>query len=353
MTCGCRNKIITLLLALAAFCMLSLQAQSQELERAQFLQRMHFAAKKHVASFEQNLVLLEPFLTGKVSLNPCLNDPAHACYKPYNEALAATYYDLAHSLYVLADLTKKNDWLEAAHKAAIFYRDGYVFPNEGKIPGYWIFTEGLLKHFELTKDPKSKEALLLLAQNAAFARDTTDVAETVSSEQSREVAYVILAYLRAEQLGATRRDRLELLVEQALQHLKDWRTGKAEYVRPFMVALTARALAAYHDQAKIDPKMQKQIRIELILTLDMLWESLWVPTANAFRYTNRVMDDPEDMKPTADLNLLIAPAYKWLFKSTQLPRFLDRAQKIFNAGAKTAFIDNPKQFNQQLFWPYF
>lgn len=313
--------------------------------------RLITASREHFSNFQTNLNKLAKISPGK--LKECANNEALDCYAPYNEALAASYYDLGNSFYRLAEMTGDLSWKVRAAKATIFYRDSYINLNEGGIPGYWIFTEGLYRHYLESKDPKSKEALELITKNAAYARDTTDPQETVDPEFSRETAYVILAYLRAEKLGAPRRPRLDLLVQHALGHLEKWARAQTSYMRPFMVALTCRALAEFYDQledSEATAQIKKKIKISMILALDRVWESCWSAQDQAFRYTNKVVESPEDVAPAPDLGFLIAPAYKWLGKSSKIERFLSRAEEIYRGGASTGFLGNPKQFNQNLFW---
>ena len=50
-------------------------------------------------------------------------------------ALGATYYDAARVFYQIADYTGNSSWNTCAQAAAYVYRDRYVMPNSGKVPG--------------------------------------------------------------------------------------------------------------------------------------------------------------------------------------------------------------------------
>src|SRR5207302_4670067 len=129
------------------------------------------------------------------------------------------------------------------------------------VPGYYNFTQGLTMDYLRTGDATSKDAVILLSQNAAFAPDGTPLEWTKDAKFSREVAYTIMAYLNAEKVGAPRRSRLEQLVDQALHHIDQWFVSKsASYVQPFMVGLTAEALIMY-DDIRPDPRIPPAIKI--------------------------------------------------------------------------------------------
>ena len=188
---------------------------------------------------------------------------------------------------------------------------------------------------------------MLLTQNAAFAADTVPLSATVSTEQSREVAYIIHALLNAEDMNEPHRPKLDLFVDQALGHFDQWFVSKTSlYVRPFMVALSAHALINYYEHTG-DPR----IIPALITGLDWLWDHTWDGHAAAFRYTDRVVPSG-GTDPAPDLNLLIAPAYAWVYRQTKEQRFADRADQIFFGGSQLAFLNNGKQFNQNYRWSF-
>lgn len=264
--------------------------------------------------------------------------------------LAATYYDamevyhcLFEALAGLPDGLGLHDaTLDAFYSAVTTYRDNYVFANQGKVPAYWAFTDGLTRHYLEVGDEKSKEAVLLLANNAAYAPDTTPTDELKSTLFSREVAYTLNNYINAERCGAPVIDRRNVLKDLAFQHLINWFTTAASrpYVRPFMVALTIKSLiSAGHPW------------FSLVIDAEELWK-LYDHEAGAFPYTDRVVDGPDDIKPAPDLNLLIAPVYAWLYKETKDPKWAEIADTIFIDGVRGAYLGNPKQFNQNYFWGF-
>jgi hypothetical protein len=216
-----------------------------------------------------------------------------------------------------------------------------VLPNNGVIPAYWIFTRGLTLDYLSTGDGISRGGAILIAKNAAYAADYTPLAWTVDASMSREVAYAIDAYIDAESLGEPHRSRTEALVTQALGHIDQWFVTKtAEYVRPFMFALTANALIAYQEVTG-DPRVLPA----LIVGADWIWDSCWLPSQGAFRFTDRVVPSG-GTEAAPDLNLLIAPVYAWLWYQTQDAMYRDRADQIFAGGVTGAWLAGAKQFNQ-------
>lgn len=263
-------------------------------------------------------------------------------------ALAATYYDAEWVFYQIGDYTGDRSWYQCAQLAESRYRDEYVMPNAGVIPGYWNFTHGMTRDYLSTGDRVSQSGAILLAQRAAFASDTTPLGSSADASMSREVAYAIMSYLNAENVGQPHRPRTEQLVAQALGHVRQWTVSRnAEYVRPFMFALTAQALITYNSERGGN----SQILPTLVQGADWIWENCWLPSQQAFKYTDRNVSSG-GTEPAPDLNLLIAPVYAWLWNQTGEPRFRERADQIFVGGVKNAYITNPKQFNQNYRWSF-
>lgn len=265
----------------------------------------------------------------------------------FDNRLAATYYDAEWIYYRVGDYTGDTSWRDCARAAEKIYRDQYVLPANGEVPGYWNFSHGLAQDFLRTRDDTSRTAVSLLAHNASFAPDSTPLAWTVDSTASREVAYAIMAYLNAEDMGESRRSRLSSLADQALGHLNQWTVSQtAPYVRPFMVALTSQALISYYGKTA-DARVLPAIKT----ALDWIWDHTWLSSAQAFQYTDRVVSSG-GTEAAPDLNLLIAPAYAWVYRQTGERRFLDRGDQIFRGGVEKAFLNSAKQYNQNYRWSF-
>jgi hypothetical protein len=176
-----------------------------------------------------------------------------------------------------------------------------------------------------------------------------------------------MAHLNAEALGQPRRARMVQLADHALGHIDQWfisKTSRAKlrgfdgpaqaagqyYIQPFMVGVTAQALIQYWEVTK-DGRVQPAIKA----ALDALWNSAWVPANQSFWYENWVSDPAKAFpaRPGApDLNLLIAPAYAWLYSRTGDTTYRDRGDQIFAGGVKGAWLEGSKQFNQSYMWSF-
>jgi len=264
-------------------------------------------------------------------------------------ALDATYYDAARVFYQIADYTHDPSWLAPAHEAATIYRDQFVIPSNGDVPGYWNFTGGLLLDYQHTGDVQSKDAITLLANNAAFARDGTPLEWTASTVQSREVAYSIMSYLNAETVGQPHRARLDDLVTQAIGHLDQWFVSKtAPYLQPFMAGLTMEALIQYNTAVGGDSRILPAIQS----AADSMWSHNWLPQNQSFQYIDRDLGGAGGPTPASDLNMLIAPAYAWMYHQTGNPMYQQEADAIFKGGVQDAYLDGAKQFNQNYLFAF-
>jgi hypothetical protein len=259
----------------------------------------------------------------------------------------AVYYDGERVYYQIATYTGDPTWKYCAGLAEKIYRDGYVIPNNGKVAGWNIFNRGLLMDYERTGDVTSQDTVVLISQNASFASDGTPLPWTADTSASREVAYAIMAYLNAEAAGASRRARLADMVNQALGHIDQWFISKtAPYVRPFMVGITMQALIHAYD-ATHDSRIPDAVKT----SLDGLWPSMWLADCQCFKYTN-VDTNSGGMTPSPDLNLVIAPAYAWMYYITGDTKYRDRGDQIFAGGVTNAqnWLYLGKQFDQNYWW---
>ncbi|HEV8586437.1 MAG TPA: Ig-like domain-containing protein [Methylomirabilota bacterium] len=273
-----------------------------------------------------------------------------------DEALVRVYYDAERVFYQIAGDTGDASWEACARRAEAIFRDQYVLPQNGNVPGYWNFTHGLTLDWLQTGDAASKNAVIALSQNASYAGDTVPLEWTQPAYYSREVAYAIMSYLNAEKVGAPARARLPLLVDQALGHLDQWFVSGTAlcpsecdppeavgrfYVQPFMAGLTAEALIMYFDKTG-DARILPAIKT----ALDWLWANAWIGAEQAFWYDN------VSRSAAPDLNLLIAPAFAWVYAQTGDVTYRERGDLVFAGGVLRAFLGAGKQFNQNYAWSF-
>jgi RNA polymerase sigma factor (sigma-70 family) len=261
-----------------------------------------------------------------------------------DQALAAIDGDAAEAFSRIADRSGDQRWRVAAEDAVHIYRDRYVLPHDGAVPGYELFPLGLLEDWRRTHDARSRDALIALAEHGAYATGPEEYIR--GSERAEEVASQILVQLAAAEVGHPREEWLRVLVGAALGHLDQWfvqRTATVLY--PHVFGLTARALIAYDRQ-----RHDARVLPALTQALDTLWAERWLPDSHAFVYADRPGFGRTG--PAGDLSLLIAPAYAWAWERTGEQRFRERADAIFAGGVEQASIDGAKQFTQSYGWAF-
>jgi hypothetical protein len=254
----------------------------------------------------------------------------------------ATYYDAEKVFYQIAAYTGDPAWVNYAQIAERYYRDNYVAVNGGAVPGYWNFTEGLRMDYQQTHDAASRDAVLLLSQNAAFAQQGTPLEWTESAEYSREVAYAIISYVDAQAVGSAPIPRATQLIDQAMRHIDQWFVSKSQSYMPFMVGLTTQALIHAYEQ-----NPDSRIQAAAATAVNGLWREAWLPSAASFYYAGT-----SPTEPAPDLNMLIAPAYAWMYQQTGDVTYRDRGDAIFAGGVNNAFLQPIKQFNQNYMWSF-
>src|SRR5437899_6245074 len=264
------------------------------------------------------------------------------------------YYDAERVYYQIANYTGDPSWMACSQLGETDYRDQYVLPNNGNVPGHWNFTTGLRTDYEHSADGTSKNAAILLSQNAAYARDGTPLAWTQSADTSREVAYAILSYINTEALGEPPRQRRVDLVNQAYDHMAQWfvrfawpgpwqqspqETGR---LAPFMVGLTAHTLIRDWEQTN-DPRLIPALR----LAADWMWANAWIP-----RDASMWEDSRYRTAGAPDANLLIAPIYAFLYRQTGDTKYRDQGDQIFSGGVTGAWLGDGKHFDHNYWWSF-
>lgn len=251
----------------------------------------------------------------------------------------AWYYDGPRVFYQIANYTEDSQWHEFAEQWLETYR-GYVFELHGRVPGWRVFPEGLYMHFERSGDEQSKEAAILLSKSTPYA----SVGGGAGEEYSRETAYCINAYLVAEALGEPRHPQLEQAVEYALGHIDQWFVQNSSMNwAPFMFGLTCEALISYHDTVSKDPRILPAIK----MGLEECWKQAWIEEQQAFFYR---ADNPTNAAP--DLNLLVAPAFGWVYLQTGETKYRDWGDELFAGGVLGARLGGGKQFSQNYRWSF-
>ena len=275
------------------------------------------------------------------------------CSQSAAELLDRCYYDAAWIYHNLAAYFARPDYLAARDEAIRIYRDTYVLAQDtpGKAAGWMIFPHGLYWHYQDTHDERSKQAVLLMADHAAFSSLGEIQQWCPPLSVSRESAYNLMCKLYARDLGGTPVG-IEELKAICLGHLSKWRAildgsnatpistpdGTLEDVRPFMCGLTCQALIEY-DRRTPSP----DIKAAITDTLNLMWAKMAVPASMSMQYDDRDIPTVGNTAPAPDLNMLIAPAYAWIGQR-------DRADLLFEGSVAGAYLTGHKQFNQSVRW---
>ncbi|MDP6617352.1 MAG: hypothetical protein QF790_09335 [Gammaproteobacteria bacterium] len=228
------------------------------------------------------------------------------------------------------------------------------------------------------------------------------------SNISRELAYSIVATVVSERAGLPRvnhndfgtgsEPRLQTYVRWAGRHLEQWRNASYEkrgyqpdesyhYMQPFMTGLTMKALIdfyewevengrdpdAYWEDPTPDGSWPTIVEAlgdfcnwlysdatvragggtPKMYVGERMWDEAFAGFRYADRYTPHEGETSDVVEAAPDLNLLIAPAYAWVWRQTGNARFRTQGDAIFAAGVRNGSPDRGgKQFNQQYFYGF-
>jgi hypothetical protein len=263
-----------------------------------------------------------------------------------DEQLNWVYYDQTRVMYQIADYVGATEpWYTYAKNAVKVFRDDYVLPNGGAVPGYENFTRGLRLDYEKTGDVVSKDAAIALSKNAMYAADNTDRTYIVHHSKSREVAYAIFGYINAEALGEAKRGIRAEWVTQSYDYIRQWQDsstwGQSDEISPFMMAITAMALIEDWEEtqdARCLPALQG--------LADWMWPLAYHAETHALYYSFNPGNHSTQGAP--DLNMLIAPWFSWLWVQTGDAKYRDCFDELL-LGHASAYLEQGKQFDQN-YW---
>jgi hypothetical protein len=166
----------------------------------------------------------------------------------------------------------------------------------------------------------------------------------VGGEYGCQRRYILHAYRLARSLGEPEHRNFHRTVAFLLGHLDQWFvSGTEDYMQPFMVGLAAEALIQYWQESR-DPRVPPAIKT----AMDELWDWAWVPADKSFFYEST----GNTSSGAPDLNLLIAPAFAWLYMLTGDPLYQQRGDLVFEGGVEGAWLDQGKQFSQNYRWSF-
>jgi len=308
-----------------------------------------------------------------------------------SDRLNAVYYDGEWIYYQIADYTGDAEpWTSYARAAEKVYRDGYLKSNDYTIPGYWRFPHGLYEDNARGSDTTLDE-IASIRDNPSFSNPAwRDYSwKWYHARYSREIAYAIHANLTAEKAGLPRQEsRMQAFIKMAENHLDQWRRGdysnpsigdtSHDRMKPFMFGLTAHALIDFYEWEKkngrdpnayfhdIPGRLAEFAKWMFNEAKNTNGKRMWVPDLGgtggawndnggtgygAFRYVDSGTNS--ELEPAPDLNLLIAPAYAWLYRQTGDMAFRTMADDLFSGGVMLAATHwNGKIFDQNYRWSF-
>lgn len=241
----------------------------------------------------------------------------------------------------------------------------------GSVPGFRSFTQGLSMDFLHTGDQRSRTAAISLEENGAFS--VASRGQMVDLSLQRETAFRLDAERYGEKLGSPGHSNqppsvwISYVASHVIGQLDQICLSRnAGYWESFMVGLQMEALIKYYEDGH-----QSDVRVPQLVKscAEYLYADYWnvVPdNPGAFSYDKHfvtsgqlISTSKNGVGPTAILNMLIAPAYAWLYSKTGTPAYLKEGDAIWDAGVMVdgrstmGWAGNGgKQFSQSYRWSF-
>lgn len=279
--------------------------------------------------------------------------------------LGQTYYDGMEVINNIG-IHKNNPsaWATCLGYEKAGYRDYYVIPNGGALPGYWKFTHGLLHTFQDDGQLNSMRGVTSIATTGAYCG--SDYVNATTPYRGREAAYCARAVMDGMKVGLFQDTKLSNLItilendiDSWIDPVNPWRLPSGDpngtgcnnkiYLQPFMVALITYSLIQYYDEVSQDAT----VKTKILAALDWLYTNSWVSSGQAMFY-QACKDNVGDPwlyggTPVAspDLALFIAPAYAWAYKQTCTTGYRDKADAMFASGVAGGYLSDGKHLDQQ------
>jgi hypothetical protein len=255
-------------------------------------------------------------------------------------------YDAARVFFDLYDRTADTQWLTAAQRAIVVYRDQWVAPlfAAASYPlGGQQWPHGLYQDYIRNGTAASLTALNDMATKGELTRAGAVLSSSVSTANSRRVACAISTLILHEKTGGTRHSKFLDFISQAVEHVRRWCIEEtAPFMRPFEVGLTCEALIEAYEYLKSDPT-QDNLCAEMLYALsiasEFVWERCYVSTDKVFTYADRDTGNSFDLLPSRNLAMLMAPLYAWLWRNrqqsectTQAILLIEGANPVYSSG---------------------
>jgi hypothetical protein len=267
------------------------------------------------------------------------------------------YYDGAWVYRQIAAYTGDTDWVRCAENITEQYRDRYVLRNNGSLPDYRIFTDGI-KAACATCNGKNRLAVFLLG-----ARNLAATGGSVWTTGMREAAYLLESTINAANAhGYTELDRIPDAgdwgtIKWAMTTSASRLLGMMDAVRgdhynsqqTFMIGLAMRALIQYWEYT-FDPR----VPVEIKAVLDYIWDRLWDRSRMRliFNVAPRGAKCEVTCNPIAHTELInmVVPAFAWYWSITGDETYRERGDEMFSHSLDTSIDYHGKIFTQNYRW---
>jgi hypothetical protein len=250
------------------------------------------------------------------------------------------YYDGGRTYLQIADYTRDYDtWYPCAFNIINQYRDRVIARN-GYYEGWRVFPHGLAMSYWRTGDVQARQAAILLSQASAYAR----AGGRVNTAAMRETAYIIDAYVKAEQLGEPHSPYLARAADFALGMFDQlFVSDQPIYQQTFYDGLMAEALIQYYELTQ-DTRVPPAIKA----MLDWLWDNAYSARVHALAY------NPLEVPPHYELVMsnLVIPAFAWYWQLTGDPLYQQRGDDLFAHALDSDISYSGKIFNQNYRWSF-
>jgi hypothetical protein len=269
------------------------------------------------------------------------------------------FYDGGWVYRQIAAYTGDTDWIRCAENISRQYRDVYILPNNGSIPDYRIFTDGL-KAACASCDGRNRLAVFLIG-----SRNLAGNGGQVWTSGMREASYLLESTINAANAhGYTEFDRIPntgdwAMVRRGMLQSSSRLLGMMDSIRgdhfrsqqTFMIGLAMRALIQYWEFTG-DPR----VPVEIKEVLDYIWDRLWDRSRMRliFNVSPRGAKCEVTCNPIAHTELInmTVPAFAWYWSLTGDDTYRERGDEIFSHAFDTSINYSGKIFTENYRWGF-
>jgi len=281
------------------------------------------------------------------------------------------YYDRALIYYAWWARTGDPTYWARAGQIVYDYRTNYLEKNAYGSSPHWAQLEGIEKHYLLTGDEASRQAVVRTAGKLNLGFILAGHYLDGSAGESRIAARVLHSQLLAWRLTPAGAPAITgpgasgtnwgRNVETVLGKIVAWQQPDGSYPAVlvcggqlnYMVGLLNDALIKTYDYYVPASTSRSAIQSTVVglvqKGVDYMWTTQWLPAKGSFQYasvdcSSKSVGGPS---PSPDLNNMISAGFAWLSKQIGDASYLSAADAIFAGGVTQAYVAGTKQFNEE------